>query len=324
MEDKHINKAYKYRIYPTKEQRALFNKTFFAVRYVYNLALETQKTVYELSQIETARKRYSAFDFGKQLTELKKQPECQFLNEVHSIPLIYTLRNLDTAYKNFFRNLKRGIIGFPAFKNRFYNSFQFHQGCKILSDKKIFIPKAGEIRVIMHRPFEGEIKTCTVSKTPSGKFYISMLSEQPDKYITNPNDNVIGIDVGIKYFATLSNGEIIENPKFLNKGLRRLAKLNRQLSRKQKGSSNRNKARYKYAKLHEKISNQRNDFLNNCVNGITKYAKIICIEDLQVKNMIKNPKLSRHIADVSWGKFFSKLEKKCIERNINLLWCIEY
>lgn len=314
-----MNKAYKYRIYPTKEQKDLFNKTFFAVRYVYNLALETQKTIYELSQIDEKRKRYSAFDLSKQLTELKKQAGCEFLNDVHSIPLIATLRNLDLAYKNFFRGLKRGVVGFPKFKNKHQNSFQFHQGCQIISDKKLFIPKAGLVSVVMHRPFEGEIKTCTISKTPSGKFYISMLSEQPDETVINLNEAVIGIDVGIKYFAVLSNGEIIENPRFLNKELRQLKRLSKRLSRKQKGSRNRNKSRYKLAKLHERVANQRNDFLNNCVDTITKKARIICVEDLQVRNMIKNTKLSRHIADVGWGMFFEKLTKKCMERGVDLV-----
>lgn len=261
----------------------------------------------------------SAFDLIKQLTQAKR--EIEWLNIPTAQSLQGEILHLDKAYKNFFRNIKKGINkGFPKFKKKSSKqSCGFCQGVKIISNKKVYVPKIGNVNIVMHREFTGVLKTCTISKAPSGKYYISMLSEQPEMTTLNTSENEIGIDLGIKEFAVLSNGARVPNPKFHNKSLKRLKMLSRRLSRKVKGSNNRNKAKLKLARLHERVSNQRNNFLNETVHKITQDVKTVCVEDLQIKNMIKNRKLSRSIADVAWGSFAVKLENKCRDKGIGFI-----
>ena len=310
-----INKAYKYRIYPNKNQEELFEKHFGCVRFTFNWGLDKKIKAYQQD-----KKRLSCFDLINELTGLKKEKEFEWLGEVNSQSLQMSLRNLDNAFTNFFRKQNK----FPKFKSKKYNinSFQIPQHLK-LSDK-LDIPKIKEIKIIQHRKLEGKIKTATVSKTPTGKYYISILVEQDKelpKKLKIKEKTTIGVDLGIKTFATLSDGRKIENPKFLKNSLRKLKRQQRWLSRKVKKSNNKIKQIKKVSLLHEKITNQRSDFLHKFSFQLTHENQVntIAIEDLNIKGMIKNHCLSQSISDVSWGEFRRQLEYKTEWYGKNLL-----
>ena len=310
-----INKAYKYRIYPNKVQQELLEKHFGCVRFCFNRGLDKKIKAYQQD-----KKRLSCFDLINELAKLKKEKEFEWLNEVNSQSLQMALRNLDNAFTNFFRKQNK----FPNFKSKKHNinSFQIPQHLK-LSDK-LDIPKIKGIKIIQHRKLEGKIKTATVSKTPTGKYYISILVEQDKKLPKKPKikeNTAIGIDLGIKTFATLSDGRKIDNPKYLKNSLKKLRRQQRWLSRKIKGSNNRKKQVKRVGSLYEKISNQRSDFLHKFSYQITheKQVNTIAIEDLNVKGMVKNHCLAQAISDVSWTEFRRQLEYKTEWYGKNLL-----
>ncbi|NBI28149.1 IS200/IS605 family element RNA-guided endonuclease TnpB [Chengkuizengella marina] len=297
-------KAYKYRIYPNKEQILFFAKTFGCVRFVYNKMLADRIDSYQESQKSMDKSI-------KYPTPAQYKAEFPFLKEVDSLALANAQVNLNRAYTNFFRDKSIGFPKFKSKKNNYHNYTTNNQkGTVCIEDGYIKLPKLKTlVKVKQHRQFSGLIKSVTISKTPTNKYFASVLVEEKEQFFPKM-DAKVGIDVGLKDFAILSNGLKYENPKWLRKAEKRLAFIQRSLSRKKKGSKNRNKMRLQIAKLHEKIANQRNDFLHKLSNEITNENQVIVIEDLKVKNMQKNHKLAKAISEVSWTKFREYLDYK--------------
>jgi len=298
-------KAYKYKLEPTAEQKILIEKHIGSCRYIYNWALSLKIKSYE----ETG-KSLSQFDINKRITSLKV--ENKWLGEVNSQSLQGMTRNLESAFTKFFREKK----GFPKFKSKKnpIQSFPVPQHYTVDFEKgNIKLPKFGIVKAVLHRKFEGELKTATVSKSYTGKYYISILVEDGKELPTNgtfSESTTIGIDLGIKDFAVFSTGEKIENPKYLKNSIKRLKVLQKRVSRKQKGSKNREKAKQRLAVLHEKISNQRNDFQHKLSSRLISENQAIAVETLNVKGMQKNHHLAQAIGDSAWSSFVTKLEYK--------------
>jgi putative transposase len=300
-------KAYKYRILPTSSQKELISKHIGSSRFVYNLALETKNAAYLGS-----KHNFSPFDLIKQLPELKK--ECEWLKEVNSQSLQQAIQNMDIAFKKFFKG-----AGFPKFKSKHNGkqSFSIPQNV-LIENNLLIIPKFKEgIKIVLHRPIKGIIKSATISVTPTGKYFVSILvdtdTEMPIKaQITECT--TIGIDLGIKDFAITSNGEVFENPKNLRKAQSKLKYVQRKYS-KNKGK----RTKQRIALLHEKVVNKRKDFLHKKSMKLISENQTICIEDLAVSNMVKNHNLAQAINDVSWSTFVDMLEYKAEWYGKNIL-----
>lgn len=295
-------KTYKYKLQPTKRQEETFDSWLNTCRYMYNVALSERIMVYEMR-----KKSVSRYDQHNQLPEIKKQ--FPFVKEVHSHTMQEVLDRVDKSYQNFFNG-----AGFPKFaKKGFYKSFTFKRNIKV-EQNTIKFPKIGEVKYYNSREIKGFVKTATLIKEVSG-WYACITAEYESSENTNLENQEVGIDVGIAHFATLSNGETIDTPLFLESSLKELRILNRKLSRQKRGSNSRGKTVIKLQKLHKKIANQRKDFLHKDSTKIANRFTACYIEDLKIQKMTTvNSILSRRMMDSGFFMFKTFLQYKFKER----------
>ncbi len=290
-------------MYPTKQQEAQLDLTLETCRHLYNLALADRKNAYE---VEGVSQTYE--DQAAMLTVEKKDGN---FKGVFSQVLQDVLRRLDKSFKAFFRRIKAGEEpGHPRFKGKgWYKSFTYPQAGFKLEGSKLTLSKIGSIRVFKHREVEGKIKTCTIKKDKLGHWYAILVTEIEDVPQIEPK-TAIGVDVGLKSLVTLSTGKAIQYPKYYIKDEKKLAVAQRNLSRKKKGSSNRQKAKTKVARLHQKIQNHRDEFLHQISRKLADSADLIVFENLNIKGMLKNHRLAKHIQDHAWSKLIQFTQSK--------------
>ena len=295
--------AYKFRMYPNKQQEASLDLTLNTCRHLYNMALADRKNAYELEGISRT--------YGDQAAVLVAEKKDGNFTGVFSQVLQDVLRRLDKSFKAFFRRVKAGEKpGYPRFKGEgWYKSFTYPQVGFKFDGSKLNLSKIGSIRIFKHREVEGKIKTCTIKKDNLGHWYAILVSEVEDVSPTEP-ETAIGVDVGLKSLVALSTGDTIEYPRYYIQAEERLAAAQRNLSRKKKGSANRRKAKARAAKLHQKIQNHRDEFLHQVSRMIVDSADLIVFENLNISGMLKNHHLAKHIQDHAWGKLIQFTQSK--------------